>query len=367
MIWLTRLSLAAGLLAGITAFAPAIASEFSNDKLRQLMEQRAQRATPPEATGLSANSQAAPVGPSAARLQERAQLLQSGESALARLEVDRALQAFERAALILHAADTEIALVRAYMQGGEYRRALAFGAHTAGAHLDVVGGSALYAWLLHIGGQPAIAQRLLKETQARIPGNPLVMRVNQQLQTGTPLATRATPELLVLPTRLAPYGSAQKLPANAAVVGSGLLLLGGKQALVPLSLLPHSGRLWLRNGLGQLSAARLVRRLPSAEVALLQLQSPLPFAADLVAHTGPAFPGSVGLAVEYGAAPEAMPAWPLLRTGFLGGFAANGNERNLGIEMPPGARGGPVFDAAGRFVGVALQGKAGAPDSLMRC
>ena len=103
------------------------------------------------------------------RLQERADLLASGEQALARRDVDAALLAFDRAALILHAADTEIALVRAYMQGGDYRRALAFGAHTAGAHLDVVGGSALYAWLLHAGGQSAIAQRLIDEAQGRAP------------------------------------------------------------------------------------------------------------------------------------------------------------------------------------------------------
>jgi hypothetical protein len=82
-------------------------------------------------------------------------------------------------------------LVRTYMQTGQYRRALAFGAHTAGAHLDVVGGSALYAWLLHIGGQPVFAQRLMAQALVRVPGHPLLASVQQQLQTNAPLASGA--------------------------------------------------------------------------------------------------------------------------------------------------------------------------------
>jgi hypothetical protein len=160
------------------------------------------RPTASQAGGLPVHEAAAL---SSARLQQRAQLLKNGEAALARLDVTGALDSFERAALILHAPDTEIALIRSYMQAGDYRRALAFGAHTAGAHLDEAGGSLLYAWLLHIGGQPAIAQRQLTETGARIPENAVVRAVMQQLNSGAPIATS---QLLALPTRLAPYGNA---------------------------------------------------------------------------------------------------------------------------------------------------------------
>jgi hypothetical protein len=156
----------------------------SNQKLQQLMEQGRQRAT---ASAPSPTGNATPQGvPNAARLQERTQLLARGEAALARSDTDTALAAFEAAANILHAADTEMGLVRTYMQTGQYRRALAFGAHTAGAHLDVVGGSALYAWLLHIGGQPVFAQRLMAQAQARAPEHPLLAAVRQQLQTSAP-------------------------------------------------------------------------------------------------------------------------------------------------------------------------------------
>jgi hypothetical protein len=319
------------------------------------------RPTASQAGGLPVHEAAAL---SSARLQQRAQLLKNGEAALARLDVTGALDSFERAALILHAPDTEIALIRSYMQAGDYRRALAFGAHTAGAHLDEAGGSLLYAWLLHIGGQPAIAQRQLTETGARIPENAVVRAVMQQLNSGAPIATS---QLLALPTRLAPYGNAKGLPDTARVAGSAVLLHGGNKALVPLNLLPRSGKLWLRNGLGQLVKAKTDKRLTALAlgVALVRLESPLPVAKDLLVAASDAFPGSAGFAVEYVSLPNAAPAWPILRTGFLGSARGDSGERLLGIDMPAGARGGPVFDGVGRLIGLALPGRAGKGDDRL--
>ena len=292
----------------------------------------------------------------AARLHERAGLLETGEAALARLDAAAALNAFERAALILHAADTEIGLVRSHMQAGDYRRALAFGAHTAGAHLDVAGGSLLYAWLLQLGGQPAIARRVLADTEAGSPSDPLVQAVQAQLGSGAP---RATGRLLAPPVRLAPYGEKQGLPASARIAGSALLLPGGMAALMPLSLLPRSGRLWLRNGLGQLAKASVEKRLTALGVAKIRLERALPMAKEFRVVARDAFPGSAGFAVEYVSAPDASPAWPLLRTGFLGGASGDSGARLLGIDMPAGPRGGPVFDGAGQFIGLALPGVSG--------
>ena len=69
--------------------------------------------------------------------------------------------------------------------------------------------------------------------------------------------------------------------------------------------------------------------------------------------------------MEYVATSHALPAWPILRSGFFGSFLTNGTDRKLGIDMPPGARGGPVFDGAGRLAGMAVQGKPGDGDLLM--
>ena len=290
------------------------------------------------------------------RLQERTVLLRTGEAAMARLDLETAISAFDRAALIQHAADTELSLVRAYMQGGQYRRALASGAHTAGAHLDVVAGPVLYAWLLSAGGQDVIGQRLLDEAHARMPRNPVVISVRQQLRSGAPVATGI---LLNVPLRLAPYSSGPALPHQARIVGSGLLLASGQQALVPMAALPKakSPRLWVRNGMGALSAATVLARMPKAGVVLLELGTALPVADTPGVAATEAFPGSAGFAVEYTANRTTEAAWPLLRTGFLGGLTGNPakpEERALGISMPPGPRGGPVFDVAGRLIGLAL-------------
>jgi hypothetical protein len=358
----------AAVAASALCAAQGAASDFSGahgQQLRQAMQQLSQ-----SQAGESAFREAAAL-PSGL-LQERTRLLETGEAALARLDTAAALGAFERAALILHAADTEMALVRSHMQAGEYRRALAFGAHTAGAHLDVVGGSALYAWLLHAGGQAAVAQRLLAEAQARAPDQPVVQAVQRQLQTGAPMAT--APLLRQPPVRLAPYGDATGLPGRARLRGSGFLLGSGRHALVPLTALPASGRLWLRNGLGQLARATLQRRDVRRGVALLVLSRPLPVPAQRGWAEADAFPGSVAHAVEYsGGGPlaqaPATPAWPQLHSGFIGGVARDGTaaapQRLLGVALPPGPRGGPVFNAAGQFSGLALNGKAPGGDRFL--
>lgn len=348
----------------------ALAQPSSDAKLRQFMEQVKPQPTA-DSVGSNAVRAAAKVTPEL--LQERADMLKKGEAALAALQLEVALLAFERAASILHAADTEMALVRTYMQYGQYRRALAAGAHTAGAHLDVVGGSALYAWLLHMGAQTVVAQRLLGEAQSRMPGNELVNQVQRQLQSGNPLTTG---DMLNPPTRLAPYGVTLGLPATARVVGSAVLLPGGTQAWVPLSFLPKSakrGKLWLRNGLGLLAKGSVVRRLPAAGVALVKLSQALPVPDDFWMADKEPFPGSPGYAVEYVANPkaakttqDAAPAWPVLRLGFLGGMVTpGGTDRLLGIDMPVGPRGGPVFGGAGQLIGIALHGKPGAADQLV--
>lgn len=325
------------------ATEPELASQ---QRLQLLLEQARLRATSQTASSLAVKTL-----PSPARLLERTQLLASAEAALARSDVALAQQDFERAALIAHAADTEMGLVRAHMQAGQYRRALAFGAHTAGAHLDVVGGAALYAWLLHLGGQEAAAKRMLADALTRSPSHPLLIVAQTQLQSAHPLANGL---LLQTPVRMAPYGSQAGLPAKARVAASGVLFDGGRRVLVPLATLRSPQRLWVRNGLGQLAPAQLEKKLPQLNVATLRLGSALPMDAPLPLADKDAFPGSVGFAVEYTASLNAAPQWPLLSTGFLGEPSADGKTRALGIALAAGPRGSPVFDNMGRLVGMAL-------------
>lgn len=354
-------------MAAATAASPA--GSASDEKLRLFMQQ-----VRPQPDSAKAGSQAVRDAQSVSpeRLVQRAELLQQGELLLSRRSTPEALATFERAALILHAADSEMAIVRSHMQAGEYRRALAFGAHTAGAHLDVVGGSALYAWLLYAGGQTQVAQRLLAEAQARSASSPLIAAVGVQLATGQP---RALGSLLALPTRLAPYGDAGGIPNSARVVGNATLLPSGKSAFVPAALAsPGNTGLWLRNGLGQMAKATVTQRLLQFGLAVVSLGTALAPPEDYAVAPRDAFAGSIGYAVEYASLPTHEAAWPLLRSGFLGGQADASNQasrwRSLGIDMPKGPRGGPVFDAAGQLAGIALprsagKGKAGGADLMV--
>lgn len=315
----------AGAAAGRAGAQPATASE---QRLQQLMQAR-NGTVPPE------------------RLARRTQLLADGEAALAQRDTALALQRFEAAALILHAADTEMGLVRCYMQQGEYRRALAFGAHTAGAHLDVIGGTALYAWLLHAGGQEQIAASLLKQAHARSPRQPLLEAVTRELARGWPVADAS---LLAPPTRLAPYASL----VGGRVVASGTLVRGGRSALVPAAVLRDGTRYWVRNGLGDTVAARPASRLPYLGLGELLLADPLPDSGLRLAARDP-FPGSVAMAMEFAPQPAGLPAWPLLKTGFVGPALPAPGVRALGVTMPAGSpRGGPVFDRNGALCGIAL-------------
>lgn len=302
---------------------------------------------------------------------ERTVLLAEGEAALSHGQVDQALRRFERAASLAHAADTEMALVRTWLQAGDYRHATSFGAHTAGAHRQVVEGAVLYAGLLAIGGQQEAANRLLDEAAGRFPSAPMLAAVRRWMA-----APGAEPEPVLQPVRLAPYASGPGTPRAARVVASGVLIDQGRHALVPLDGLDQAGAPQVRNGLGQTADARTVRRDPALGVALLALmpalasrslpralgdsavEQPLPAAA-----ARDPFPGSPGYAVEFRPDPHARPAWPWLRSGFQGAVDARSAQRALGIEMPPGPRGGPVLDAAGRWAGIAL--RSGGADRLL--
>jgi hypothetical protein len=64
----------------------------------------------------------------------------------------------------LQRGDTDAAL-----QAGRYREALAFCAHTAGAHRESPGAVALYSLLLAAGGQGAFAQQMVAQARERLP------------------------------------------------------------------------------------------------------------------------------------------------------------------------------------------------------
>jgi exonuclease VII small subunit len=308
-------------------------------------------------------AQPAPASISAGPVQrerERIALLEQGEAALTHGRPDQALRLFEKAAAMAHTADTELALVRTHLQTGAYQQAIAFSAHTAGAHRQVPEGAALYAWLLAIGGQREAADKLLDTADERFGRNPL-------LKSGEPTDD--------LPVRLMPYAHAHAsadarathLPPRAAVVSSGLLIDEGRRALVPLSSLSGKSPVWVRDGLGQSSRAQVERHDPSLGLALVRLDKPfalqshpralgdtaVPLPLPAWAEKDP-FPGSPAYAVEFRPSTSGAPAWPRLSSGFQGLPAAQTGLRDLAIDGPAGPAGGAVFDAAGHCAGLLM-------------
>lgn len=307
----------------------------------------------------SAAAQAPPCFASPLRCQQMAE----AEALLSRGDAAGAAQGFDRAALREHAVDIELGLLRSQLQAGEFRRALAFASHTAGAHGSDAGGSALYVWLLHASGQAAFGQRVLGQARARLPDDPRLAEL-QRLLIDTPAA--ATPALLEAPARLAPYASGVPVAAQARLVASGLLVDAGRAALVPADRVGRASRLWVRDGLGRTAQARIDRHGDDTATALLRLDPPLDVPAPPAweAAARDAFPGSPAYAASYARRADDQPAWPWLHAGFLGGVDASGRRQQLGVGIGDGALGGgPVFDAAGRLVGLTL-GDAAARELL---
>jgi tetratricopeptide (TPR) repeat protein len=339
--WLAAAALA---LVGTRAEAAPQAAPEAGTRIRDILErargQAGAAATPPE---------------------QRAALLAEGERALAEGNAGAASVLFEQASFITHAADAELGLIRSFMQQGQYRRALAFAAHTAGAHPDVAAGSALYAWLLHLGGQARIAMQVVERARARLPDDRVLLDTQALLAAAHP---RPAAALLEPPVRFAPFSPASSaLPAAARARGSGVLVDGGRHALTVASAVASAKRVWVRNGRGQVGAVRAMRIEAALGIAVLDLAEPIGVSTPTPTRRDP-FPGSPGYLVEYPQAAGTEPTWPLMRIGFLGAAATAAGVYALGIEVPAGPRGGPVFGSTGQWIGLAVA-HGGQPDTLV--
>ena len=296
-------------------------------------------------------------------MRERSERLLAAERVLATGDAAAALAQFEQAAMMLHAPDTEVGIVRSAMQMGQYRRALAFASHTAGAHLEAPAAAGLYAWLLRLGGQDAYAALVLEAAFQRNGTDPVLVATRRALAEPRP---QVPPELLVTPYRFAPYewreaGDGRLTRAvsrseTARSAGTAFLIDGGRRALAPLKSVDGAGAIQVRSALGQTRVALIDVRLDGLGLALLQLDSPFALAsssdAESATATGDPWAGSPGYVIGYATGERGGPAWPWLQAGFFG-EAASAHGPRLGIaSVGPG--GAVVFDADGRWAGIAL-------------
>lgn len=292
-------------------------------------------------------------------MEVRTALLATAEAQLARGDLIAAIETFERAAAMLHAPDTEMGLVRAYMQAGQYRRALAFCAHAAGAHLEAPSASALYAWLLKVGGQSEVGERVLRDTLARAPQDAVALQARKAFDAPRPLASGV---LLQPPHRMAPYevmepGQADP-PSGARIVTSGVLINSATMALAPTAAAFTDQALWVRNGLGRTTQARVEREQPLSAmgVTVLRLDTALERGRPVQVVLRDPFAGSASFAIEYAGSSASQPAWPWLTEGFFGTLGNDPGHRRLNIDVSDGLGGGPILDASGRLAGMLVNG-----------
>ena len=278
--------------------------------------------------------------------------LDVARAALSRGDPDAALVPLESAAGMSHAADTEMLQLQMQLQGGHIRHALAFAAHTAAAHRDEPAARALHLWLLALSGQAEYARRRLTPGQADDDALALLL---EGLSSSAPLPTEPP----------APWPHGVTVPAAGRAVATGLLLDAGRLALVPADAVWGAEALWVRNGLGRASRARLIVTEPALSeqgLALLSVEPPLlpPAAAvPLSRAPQPASAGSQASRLGMPRIASAAPSWPILQLGFLGRVDRSGAQA-LGWPAGAALSGGPVLDAAGRLVGLALPGRDGA-------
>jgi hypothetical protein len=299
-----------------------------------------------------------PTPPKATKHSQVPELLRQGRAALRAGQVDEALARFAHAADLEHSAQVEQHLLRAHMQGGHYRRALAFAAHVAQAH-DSPSGAAWHAHLLALGGQQALAT----QAQARVAALAAAHNAGHGHDHSHALVDDESNS--DNPETWGPAVQGDTPSAQAQLVSAGTLLADGKHVLVPAALLPMHGRVWVRDGLGQTREARRVIPstntnnvlMPQAQgVAVLMIADPLTGVPSLTAAQQPAHAGAPALVMRHAAQPGAQATWPQMHTQFLAMPQPPAHTPSVARPSRPALPGGPVFDVRGAWLGVTVPG-----------
>ena len=327
----------------------------------------------------SAAQSSEPAHPAAATTEQAyREVLGSAHRALAAGDAGRAALLFEQAAQTDgEHVEAEIGISRAYLAAGEYRRALSYAHLASGEHED---SDAALAWLSYLEdragyvdsavkrlraalvrwpapsasaaalaeilverGRAAEAGALLAAWTAPLPADVTRLRLRVAYATSVAQGDLAPAEALgggpvvdsehgVWPAP--PMAATPSSWAHAVARGNGVIVAAGAQVLtrVPIA---KGASLFVRNGLGHQRRARLLRR--AAGVALLALDTPFDEAAS-------------ALAASESQAPDGV------RFCFVLGRAQLGVAPLMQISAPLGVDqgGSPIFDNAGRLIGLAL-------------
>jgi hypothetical protein len=283
-------------------------------------------------------------------------MIARAHAALSRGDGDEALSWFTRASQFVHEPRIERGIVLAQMQTGNYRRALSFAAHVARAHPDAAGVE-LYATLLDVGGQPALAQRV-REAPTAAAARDAGATGSTDVDVDDRASTGRTDDGERSRTAPGPWPSGEQ-PHEGATAVATATLVSPTLGIAPIAALPSPpARLWLRDGLGRMRAAHRAREDAATGLVLLEVPSPFGNAPRLAPRVTRVYAGSPAFAFAHVASPAAthQGAWPTMRAAFVGATVLPMGWTALRRVLASRLAGGPVLDTEGRWLGVAVPG-----------
>ena len=211
-----------------------------------------------------------------------------------------------------------------------------------------------YAWLAVNGG----AARIPPVVPVPVPSPEAAPPRPQEATTQQGRA--AKPQTAVVPERdfVTPV---QRFPFPAGVMitgGSGFIVDGGRKIVTNRHVVEDGKEFAVRTGLGEIIKARLLFLSPTDDIALLELEKPLP-ADRAIPADAYAKPGVGRNVVVMG-----YPLWsvlgegsPSLTNGMVSKRTGLQDDRGtfqLTAKVNKGNSGGPVFDLNGRVVGITV-------------
>jgi S1-C subfamily serine protease len=144
-------------------------------------------------------------------------LILQANTALANGQAQQAAEWYEKAAAMGESAEAEIGLVRAYLQSGEFRKAIAFGNLVAAEHPDVSETAALLAYLEDREGQTTPALAKLSEELKKRPDDVALFAAQAEILIDRMAISQAIKQLDDWIGRNPPQGDIYRLRARAAL------------------------------------------------------------------------------------------------------------------------------------------------------
>lgn len=141
----------------------------------------------------------------------------AAKAALTTGQAEKAAELYEQAAAMGESADAEIGLVRAYLQSGEFRKAVSFANLVAAEHADISETAALLSYIEDREGQTAPALAKLSTELQKHPDDVALFAANMEILIDRLALPQAIQQLDAWISHNPPQGDIYRLRARAAL------------------------------------------------------------------------------------------------------------------------------------------------------